>query len=210
MVKDTPKVSRIEIVGAWLGVWTPPRDAEIPPVPWRKLAIGTAVLLVAGGAAAAVIVPRVDEGKERTAAVEQRGLDERRAARRERIRREQVPRTGTLAASDSRGDVLAAIETAIGTDARERFNPRARPATCAPAPGVDEGAGRVAYDCVSAVRDIVGGRDEGVRGVLAIPFRAVVDYDRRRYAFCKVNPPPGEQVIPDPRELIQLPRACRR
>src|SRR4051812_9326358 len=27
----------LEIVGAWLHLWVPPRDVEIPPVPWRKL-----------------------------------------------------------------------------------------------------------------------------------------------------------------------------
>jgi hypothetical protein len=68
----------------------------------------------------------------------------------------------------------------------------------------------VAYDCTSAVRDIVGaGEQEGARGVLAIPFRAVIDFDRRRYAFCKVSPPPAEQVVPDPRGVVPLPQACR-
>jgi hypothetical protein len=68
----------------------------------------------------------------------------------------------------------------------------------------------VAYDCVSAIRDIVGaGEQEGAQGVLGIPFRAVVDWDRNAYAFCKVNPPPGEQIIPDPRSIVRLPRACR-
>ena len=209
MVKDVPKLSRFEVLGAWLGVWTPPRDAEVPPIPWRKLLIGAAVLLVVGGAAAALIVPRVDEGKDRSAATEQRELDERRAARRERIRREQVPRTGSVAAADGRGDAVAAVEVAIGADARERFHPRARPATCEPAPGVDAAAGRVAYDCLSAIRDIVGGGDDTTRGVIAIPFRAVLDFEARRYAFCKVNPPPGEQIIPDPKDLIALPAACK-
>ena len=50
----------------------------------------------------------------------------------------------------------------------------------------------------------------GTRGSLGIPYRAVLDFGRARYAFCKVNPPPGEQVIPDPRKIVELPRACRR
>ena len=36
-----------------------------------------------------------------------------------------------------------------------------------------------------------------------------VVFDRGRYAFCKTNPPPGEQVIPDPRRIVRLPRPCR-
>lgn len=207
MVKELPKATRLEIVGAWLGIWTPPRDAQIPPVPWRRLAIGAAAILVVGGAAIAISAPLIDAAKDRSAAREQRGLDERRAARRERIRREQVPRTGT--ATGSRAEVLAAVAVAIGADARARFNPKARPATCEPAPGKDPAADRVAYDCLSAVRDIVGaGEQKGAHGVLGIPFRAVVDFDRHRYAFCKVNPPPGEQVIPDPRDIVALPEAC--
>ena len=72
-------------------------------------------------------------------------------------------------------------------------------------------AERVAYDCVSEVRAIIGAGDEaGARGSLGIPFRAVLHFGRGRYAFCKVNPPPGEQVIPDPRKIVELPRACRR
>lgn len=32
------KASRWEIVGAWLQIWTPPRDVEIAPVPRRAAA----------------------------------------------------------------------------------------------------------------------------------------------------------------------------
>ncbi|HWT93046.1 MAG TPA: hypothetical protein VN238_08630, partial [Solirubrobacteraceae bacterium] len=81
---------------------------------------------------------------------------------------------------------------------------------CEPAPGADEGAVRVAYDCFSSVREIVGAADqEGARGQLAIPFRAVVDFAAGRYAFCRMNPIPGEQVIPDPRKQIPVDPACR-
>jgi hypothetical protein len=30
----------LQVVGAWLGLWTPPRDAVVPPVPWRRLLLG--------------------------------------------------------------------------------------------------------------------------------------------------------------------------
>jgi hypothetical protein len=209
VVKDEPKLSRFEVLGAWLNLWTPPRDVHVPPIPWRTIAIGALVAVVVLGAAAAVIVPAIDESKDERSAREQRALEQRQAARRERLRIEQRPRLGRLEAGASRGEQLAAIEAAIGRDAKARFSPRARPATCEPAAGEDPGADRVAYACLSGVRDIVGaGEQEGARGTLGIPYRSIVDFGAGRYAFCKVNPPPGEQVIPDPRRIVELPKAC--
>ena len=59
---------------------------------------------------------------------------------------------------------------------------------------------------------IVGVDDEGRRydaGKLGYPFRATIDFERRRWAFCKIAPVPGEQVVPDPRYLVEMPAACR-
>jgi hypothetical protein len=39
------------VLGAWLGVWTPPREADVPPIPWRKVALGAAAVAVAAGLA---------------------------------------------------------------------------------------------------------------------------------------------------------------
>ena len=208
MVKqqDTPQVSRIEVLGAWLGIWTPPRDAEVPPIPWRKVGLVALAALVVAGGAIALIAPRIDDAKEERAAREQRALEERTALRRAIIRAEQTPRTGS--ATGDRGQVMQVVAAAVGRDARERFSPNARAATCEPVPGVDATAARVAFACHAPIREIVAGGGRAV-GSLAIPFRAVVDFDRGRYAFCKVNPPPGEQIIPDPRSIVELPTACR-
>jgi len=59
------RASIFEIVGAWLRLWTPPRDVEIPPVPWKKLALWTGAAIVVVGAALAVMVPRIDSGPVR-------------------------------------------------------------------------------------------------------------------------------------------------
>ena len=64
------RASVLEILGAWLHVWTPPRDVEIPPVPWRKLAIWAGVGAVVLGVALAVMIPRINEGKDERAAAE--------------------------------------------------------------------------------------------------------------------------------------------
>jgi hypothetical protein len=36
-----------------------------------------------------------------------------------------------------------------------------------------------------------------------------VDFDAFSFAWCKTNPVPGERVVPDPRTVVELPRACR-
>src|SRR5688572_10487627 len=88
------RASLPEVVGAWLRVWTPPRDVEVPPVPVRRLAIGGFAALVLIAAAAALIAPRIDESKERTAAAEARERGAALDARRRRIIAQQQPRRG--------------------------------------------------------------------------------------------------------------------
>ncbi|MEA2139427.1 MAG: hypothetical protein QOG56_2577, partial [Solirubrobacteraceae bacterium] len=54
------RASRWEIVGAWLRIWTPPRDVEIPPFPRRRALVAAVVLGgVAAALALAVIAPAI-------------------------------------------------------------------------------------------------------------------------------------------------------
>ena len=203
------KASRLETLGAWLGLWTPPRDVVVPPIPWRKVAIGAAGLAVVVAAFAAFGAPAIDDAKDEGAAQRQRELDERAAARRARIERLQQPRFGDIPDGASRASVITTIETEIGADARERFSPRSRTATCEPSPGVDAAAKRVAYDCLTVTSDIVGAADqEGAQGQLGYPYRAVIDDGAGRYAYCRIFPLPGEQALADPRTQIRVPDAC--
>src|SRR5262245_10973419 len=111
------RASIFEIVGAWLRVWTPPRDVEIPPVPWRKLALGAAAALVVVGAALAVLVPRIDSGKNSRAAKDAAAAAHAQAANRARIVAEQRPRHGSdvslKPASSASATQLAAARTAL-------------------------------------------------------------------------------------------------
>jgi hypothetical protein len=203
------KASRFEILGAWLGIWTPPRDVVVPPVPWRKVAAVAGVLAVVTAAVAVFVAPAIDDAKSDRSAREQRELDSRAAARRARIRAMQAPRFGRLPASAPRDAAVTRLGAAIGADARARFSPNARAATCEAAPGVDPAASRVAYDCLSATRDIRGaGEQDGARGQLGYPYRAIVDYEASRFTFCRINPVPSEKAIPDPRKVITLPEEC--
>ena len=227
------KASLPEIVGAWLKVWTPPRDVEVPPVPVRGLLIGGALLLVALAGAAALIVPAVDSSKERAAAADAREAAQRRAANRRETIAEQRPRrldlaslrpsSGAPAAQRlaARTALLERAETAISDDARERarageLEGHPRGTQCEPYPKRDPGDGperdlaatRGVYDCLVLVRAI-DSTATNVGGELGYPFRAVLDFDRFSVTWCKTNPVPGERVVPDPRTVIELPPACR-
>jgi hypothetical protein len=202
------RASKPEVLGAWLGLWTPPRGVDVPPFPRRKAALVAAATLVVLGAALAVIVPQIDRGKTRGEAERAREERAQRAALRRRILAEQAPRRGRLTTS-SRVAALQELGIAIQRDARARFSAKARPAECTPAPGEDPQAVRLGLRCDSATADIIGyGSKDRPAGELTIPYAAVVDFAAKRYTFCKVNPPPGERVIPDPRRVIALPKVC--
>ena len=222
-----------ETVGAWLKVWTPPRDVEVPPVPVRWLLIGAAVLLVVAAGAAALIVPAVDDSKERAAAADAREAAQRRAENRRRQIAEQRPQRLDAAALRpasgasavqrvaARTALLQRAEIAISADARRRaqageLEGSPRGTECEPypkrAPGEgperDLGAARGVYDCLVLVRAI-GSTETNIGGQLGYPFRAVLDFDRFSVTWCKTNPVPGERVVPDPRTVLELPKACR-
>src|SRR5215213_4840872 len=227
------RASLPETLGTWLRIWTPPRDVEVPPVPVRGLAIGGAVLLVLLVGAAALIVPAIDSSKERAAAADAREAAQRREANRRRTISEQRPRrlelatlrpaAGAPAAQRiaARATLLERAEAAISADARERatageLEGRPRGTECEPYPKRDPGDGperdlgarRGVYNCLVFVRAIAVTETNG-GGQLGYPFRAVLDFERFSVTWCKTNPVPGERVVPDPRTVIELPRACR-
>ena len=215
-----------EIVGAWLRVWTPPRDVEVPPVPWRKLAIGPAIGAVVIGAVLAVLVPRINEGKA-TRAAQERAKDARAAAKnRARIIALQAPHRGDAAAllpaagasgaaqAAAKEALLDRIEADIMADARGRsatgeIRRVDGPTTCEPLAGTPT-AGPVGYfDCFTVARRITGTK-RNLAGTAGYPFRAVVDYRDYTYVWCRVEQTPGELMIQDPTQVVQLPEECQR
>jgi hypothetical protein len=206
------KASKLETLGAWLGLWTPPRDVEVPPVPWRKVAWGALGLAIVVAAVALFVAPAIDDAKDEGAAERQRALDQRAAERRARIEREQAPQTGRVRTAGSRAAVVAQVELAIGADAVKRFSPKAEVAQCEPAQGQSdlvETAPKVAFDCLSSTVDIRGAANQtGARGQLGFPYRAIVDFAAATYAFCRMHPAPSEKALPDPRKAVRLPAPC--
>jgi len=221
MHRTARRASVFEIVGAWLHVWTPPRDVEIPDVPWRKLALWGAAGAVVLGIALAIMVPRITTGKRERAAEAAAQQARADAANRERVIKLQQPRTGAAAslkpaAGASAADVAAArqrlvtfVESAITTDAKKRaargeMSPVRGPTTCTHSAGKGDNV----FDCYVVVRDVPKIATSEA-GSIGYPFRAVLDYATFGYTFCRVEQFPGEHLIPDPRKVVELPAACR-
>ena len=185
-------------------MWTPPREADVPPVPWRKIAAVALVLAAAGAVAAAIAVPRIDQGKERGAVEERRDEARAKARERRRIERDQRLRRGRIRTPS---DPLVDVEAAIGRDARERvrggeLKGPVRDVVCEPYT-----SGSVNRYACTAVREYVTTHGRR-RGVLGYPFWAKVDRRRGTFAWCKVNPRPGERSVGDELVAVPPPRAC--
>lgn len=204
---------------------------DVPAVPVRKLLIGGAVAVVVIAAATAIVAPRISDRKARQAAEAAREHDQLIQQRRLRAIAEQRPRS--LRAADlkpaagatdaqkvaARVALVDAAANAITADAKRRVktgemrgNPSAT--TCSPYPPrevdprQDLKAHRGVYDCLTTIRTIAATSTNG-GGQLGYPFRAVVDFDAFSFVWCKTNPVPGERVVPDPRTVVELPKACR-
>jgi hypothetical protein len=209
-------------------VWTPPKGVEVPPFPARRAALGGGLLVAVIVAAGIVVIPRIDESKQESRARESEALAQRRAAERRRLARDQVPVRGRASrpvepvtpAGElmARRGLLRSVERAVATEARRRVRARTLSgrilrAECAPTAG-SEGRGdrdvrvrRSAYDCVAITSDIPA-TATNVAGKIGYPFRAVIDFRRFTFTFCKTNPPPGERAVPDPSSTPGLPRGC--
>jgi hypothetical protein len=216
------RLGRLEVLGAWLGVWTPPRGAVVPPVPWRAIAIGAGLLAIGLLVAAALLVPGIVDDRRRADERARESALRRHAQALETAEREQRPREGTGVADPGRGAaepvrvrarevLLAKAHESLQADAAirgagtvEGLDCEPFPRGSAPRPPVgDLSVERAVYQCV-AVTSRFGGDGEQ-EGVIGIPFRLVTDFRRGRYAFCRVVPLSDRDRLTHP-----LPAACRR
>jgi hypothetical protein len=218
-----PRLSRFETIGAWTHLWTPPRDAAVPPVPWRRIGIGAAIAVVVLGGLAAWLIPRIDRAKRREAASEQRQLAALSARERRVLARDQRLHAGRASAlpadpAAAQRTVLVALESAITADARARtaagtLAGHIVTTTCAPftreavrvaPPATATAAG---YECTAVTREIPRSA-RNTAGVIGYPFWARVNFRRGTFAWCKVNLPPGERGIGGAAAVVALPAAC--
>jgi hypothetical protein len=193
------KASRWEILGAWLRIWTPPRDVEIPSVS-RRGAAGAAALCVAVAVlAVTVIAPAIDRAKQRGAARQAR--DHAAFVRHERARlaRDQrpvfarAPRAARLyeagRVGEARAMLLADAQRRIArySSARVAAGTLAGPVRsvrCRPRPG-PSGA-RVRLGCLAITAHGPGTTTVGQ------PFTVAGSLRDGRYAWCHENPGGGE------------------
>jgi len=217
--RSDERLGRWETLGAWLGFWTPPREAVVPPVPWRKLAIGATLLVLVIGVAAAVALPRIADDRSAAREREQRAAAERHAAFLATVDREQRPRRGTGKADpgrgapaarrrEVRGALVGAAESGLAADAGRRTGREIEGVDCEPFPRgastfvpADElSRAESAYACVAVTARLKGGD----KGVIGIPFRLVVDFGAGQFAWCRVIPLGDRDRLAHP-----LPDDCR-
>jgi type II secretory pathway pseudopilin PulG len=195
------RLTRWEILGAWLHVWTAPKGLEVPPVPWRKVALyglGAAALV---GVALALILPPLNDAKRKGEATRAREAAALLAAERARLRADQ--RVHSLQVrSAGRAPVekalVGALETAITADARDRAR---RGTINGPVLGTACEAGGKAliefrqsrvYKCFVKTTTGQPGQGGDVLGT-GYPFVATVYTKAGRVAWCKENPQPDEK-----------------
>jgi hypothetical protein len=191
---------RYEILFAWLGLWTPPRDTEIPPVPTRKVAIAGGVTVVVLVILGLVFIPRFSAHQESKREREAREARQRHAALLRHADAEQRPRTARGEPGgrdvDARKRLLSAASAKIEADAKGRTDKRIRGMECEPFPrSIDrpDPVGDVkrraaAYQCIAITAEFSGAAAPDQGGIIGIPFRLVLHFDTGRMAWCRVVP----------------------
>jgi hypothetical protein len=219
-----PRASRWEILGAWLHLWTPPRDVVVPSPPWRRLALGAVAMLVVGAGAFALIAPAVDRGKQRGAARDARELEARRSAEVARLRREQQAHTARAARAARlraagrseaavRAALVAEVAASVAADARARARrgeldgPIRGDARCRTLRGAP--SGRAHWECLAVTGTVERSETSGVVGHTGYPFLVSASLRDLSYAWCKYNPQAGEGGAQF-KLVVPLPRACTR
>ena len=219
------KANVLEIIGAWLHLWVPPRDAYVPPIPWKKLGLGFAALLAVTGIALAILVPRIDDTKQQTAAEKADYKRRAVAINRARITKAQAPRhgeaksllppAGALAAERAvaKQKLLAEMESDMYADAKQRaaageIRPVRTTPDCERTPGSPTTGNIGVFDCFMVTNAIPKGQANPA-GAIGYPFRAVVDYRTFTYNWCKTEQIPGEMMVLAPKDVTLLPPECQ-
>jgi hypothetical protein len=204
-----------------------PGFTRLPAWIWRRLPrpakVGVALLPVVAVALVLALGPGIERGKEERASAEAARLEQARAERVARLRREQAPRfaSGEPAGASlhARRRLLADAVVAVRADARDRVQAGTlsgpiRRVECEPYPrsverrGAHEDLSRSVgrYACL-AVTTQFGASAEHEAGAIGHPYRVRIDFDSGRYAFCKVAGRAGEGSIGQA-PVVPVPPAC--
>jgi hypothetical protein len=168
--------------------------------------------------------PRIERSKQERAVVQAQQRAQTVAARAERLREEQRPRRGRgpPAGADlrARERLLGEVAAAIRADARERVAARllAGPilrVECEPfprtlggtAPHDDPSVRTGRYACLAVTSELPTA-SRAPAGTGGHPYRAGIDFQTGRYAFCKIAGSPGKTIPQAADPLVPLSRAC--
>jgi hypothetical protein len=196
VTREAKPLTRSEIVGAWLHIWTAPKGVEVPPVPVRKLlfaAIGAAVLVAI---AAALVIPPLERGKQAGAARDARESAAALRAEIARLRVDQRPRSLQVAAGKP---LVGALEAAITADAVRRaaqhtITGPVLGTKCEASPSYDSVyPGSRVYKCFVKTSTGHQGVLQGDRFGTGYPFIATIYVAQRKLVWCKENPRPDEK-----------------
>jgi hypothetical protein len=181
-----------------------------------KLTIaGAAVaVLAAGGVAWLLASPSIDHSKQtaaRRAAAEQAAFirsETRRLTLDERLHRGRATHPG-----EPRSALVSDLQNAITADSLARVKAgtidgpihgtQCQAITFGP---LKPNAVRGGYQCVAINAVIPKGVEVG--GQIGYPFWAVVNYRRSTFAWCKVNPKPGEKATQTLEPVVNPPAGC--
>jgi len=181
-----------------------------------KLTIAGALVavLAAAGIAWLIASPSIDNSKRNSArrsAAEQAAFiksETQRLKIDQRLQRGQgsQPQESTQA-------LVTDLQNAINADALARvkagtINGPIRRTTCQPVTfgPLEPNATRGGYECIAVQADIQKVSERS--GVLGYPFWAVVNYKRGTFAWCKVNPKPGEMATQTHEPVVDPPAGC--
>jgi hypothetical protein len=202
-----------------------PGLAEVPAWAWRRTSrgvrVGALLTLLAVVASVVALAGALRESAREQDAVVQRARAEQRAQLARRLAAEQRPVNGrsrfVAPPSAARRERLAAraglmddLAATIEADARARvrrgeLEGRIRRVECEPYPRTVGGNGpdrdltrrRGRYACLAITSEFTG-------GVIGHQYRALVDFETGRYAYCKISGQSG----PSRDQLTTTPRAC--
>jgi hypothetical protein len=211
---DRVKASRWEILGAWLRIWTPPKDVDIPPVPRRAAAVVAALCAAAVVVGITVIAPAIDRAKQRTADATARRDAAARRAEVARLTADQrptfarAPRVARLYAAGqaarAREALLADVRIRIARDVRARvaagtMEVPVRFVRCRFRAG--QFGARFGLACLAVTTQTT---DASV----GQPFTVAGSMRDGRYAWCHENPRPAEGAS-GASVYVRLSRACK-
>jgi len=191
-----PGLTRWETVGAWLHIWTPPRGAEVPPLPRRKLATWGVALAALIALALALIIPPLNSAKHKGAAERAKEQAGAVAAEAARLRKDQRVHLRTVASGT---DLVLALERAVDQDAKARaragkLDGPVLSTSCSPATdNVIQFAHSRVYKCFVKTSTGKQGVLQGDQFGTGYPFVATIYTHARRIAWCKENPRPDEK-----------------